>query len=122
METAVLAILPVGRHERVLRIVEIIQKTLMKRNPRPQDRSDHQLVVRQRHFGFAERRLHDMLRIVQRLADLISHHLAGPLQVAPEAHTVALHVHIAHLRDKSVENGVFPIQYPYHHLSALFFM
>ena len=63
-----------------------------------------------------------MLRIVQRLADLVSHHFAGPLQVAPETHAVALHVHVAHLRDKSVENGVFPIQYPYHHLSALFFM
>ena len=86
----------------------------MKRQSRPQDRGDHDLLVGHHDFGFAQRRFDRPGLILERFADLVGHNLACPFQVPAEAHAVALHRHVAHLCDKAVEDRVLPVQYRYH--------
>ena len=86
----------------------------MERQTRTQNRRNHNLVVGHHHFGLSQRGLDQLRFILQRLADLVGHHLACPFEIAPKAHTVTLHVDITHLGNEPVQQRILPIQYRYH--------
>ena len=77
---AVFRTFTVGRDKGVLGIVEIVQESLMVRQPGPQDRRHDDLVVDQPDLRFAQRRLDDTGRIGELLRDLIGRDLPDTLR------------------------------------------
>ena len=105
-ELPVLGALAVGRDERVLRVVEIIEETLVERQPGTQDGGDDNPVVDLLHDGFAQRRFDRPRRVVQFLREFVGRDFADTLHVAAETHRIGLHLSVANLGDELVEHGV----------------
>ena len=114
VERVVLAVTPVGRHERAGGVVEIVEETLVEGDAGPQNRGQHDLLVGQHDFGFSQRRLHRTRRVVERAADFVGHHFADAFEVAPETHAVLLDADVADFGDETVEKRILLVEYAYH--------
>ena len=106
----VLGTLAISRNESVLRIVEVVQESLMKGKSRPEDRSDHDLVGDHRYRSLAQRSFDHLHRILERFRYFIGHDLSDTLQITAETHRILLDRLVADFGDKLVENGVLTVE------------
>ncbi len=107
LELAVLRALAVGRHEGVLRVVEVVQETLVEGQSRTQDRGQHHAVGDHRHRSLAQGRLHDPLLVVEGFRYLVGRDLADAFEVAAETHRIGVDPLVADFGDELAENGIF---------------
>ncbi len=82
----------------------------MQRQSRAEDSRHNDLVAYHLHRSLAQRRLDDAGFVVERLRDLVTHHLADSLDVAAKTHRILLHMFVADLRDKFVENRILLVK------------
>ena len=119
-ELTVFRTFTVGRNKRVLRIVEVIQKTLMVGKTGPQNRRHDDPVIDRLDGRFAQRSLDHAGRIGQLFRNLVRRDFADTLEIAAETHRVGLDRLVADLRDEFVENGVLTVQSMQGHMGMRF--
>jgi hypothetical protein len=49
-----------------------------------------------------------LLPVLQNFTDFIGHEFTDTLKVAPETHTIGLHINISYFRHELIENGMLP--------------
>ena len=119
-ELTVFRTFAVSRNERVLRIVEVIQKPLMVGKTGAQNRRHDDPVVDRLDGRFAQRSLDHAGRIGQLFRNLVRRDFADTLQIAAETHRVGLDRLVADLRDEFVEDGVLTVQSMQGHMGMRF--
>ena len=110
LKGAIFRALAISRDKGTMRIIKVIQKTLMQRQSCTQNCSHNNLVANHLHRSLAKWCLHNLSLIVERARNLITHNLAHTLEIAAKTHRIALHLAVANLSNEFVENRILLVQ------------